>query len=95
MCYTLDMSQREFHSILDRLLEPVTRSFTPEVARQLVGLRLAPDIQDRIDLLAAKCNEGELSNEERAEYETYVRAIDLISLLQAHAHAVLARDARL
>jgi hypothetical protein len=88
------MSQTEFSMVLARLLEPVTRSFTPEVARELVGLRLTPEVQDRIDLLAEKCNEGELSGEERSEYESYVRAIDLISILQARARELLAEDGR-
>jgi hypothetical protein len=40
-----------------------------------------------------KCNEGELKAEGRAEYEAVVDAIDLISILQAKARALLARSA--
>lgn len=76
-------------TVLDRLLEPVGRSMTPELARELVELRAAPDVQARLDELAEKCNEGQLTAEERAEYESFIHAIHLIGLLQAKARAVL------
>lgn len=81
------MSPTQLRIVLDRLLEPVTRSFTPEVAQQLLALQLHPEVQDRIDLLAEKCNEGELSGEERGEYEAYVRAIVRVSVFQARTRA--------
>jgi hypothetical protein len=76
---------------LDRLLAPVTDCFTPEVAERLVALRADPEIDARIEELAEKANEGQLSAEERAEYEDYIEAADLIGILQARARAVLAR----
>jgi hypothetical protein len=54
-------------------------------------MRATPEVQGRIDELAEKSNEGKLTSEERAESEAYVDAIDVISLLQAKARAVLAR----
>ena len=63
------MSQPPETPILDRLLDPVSRCLTPEVARQLVALRTDPQFQDRLDTLADKCTEGELSPEEREEYQ--------------------------
>jgi hypothetical protein len=77
-------------TMLDRLLEPVTRCLTPEAARQLVALQADPQFQQRLDTLADKCTEGQLSPDEREEYETYVRAIHLIALLQAKARKLLA-----
>lgn len=78
--------------ILDRLLEPVSRCLTPEAARQLVALRADPQVQERIDLLADRCTEGLLTADEREEYETYVRAIHIISILQAKARKLLANQ---
>jgi hypothetical protein len=75
--------------VLDRLLDPVGRILTPEVARGLVRLRFDPKAQTHIKKLARKCNEGRLSDVERREYETYVYAIDFIAILQAKAHNVL------
>jgi hypothetical protein len=46
-------------------------------------------LQERLDILADKGTEGQLSPEEREEYETYVRAIHLIAILQAKARKLL------
>jgi hypothetical protein len=75
--------------ILDRLLDPIGRVLTPEVAQRLVSLQADPAVQGRLEELADKCTEGQLSPEERAEYETYVQAIDFIAILQAKARHLL------
>src|SRR5438128_12127820 len=62
---------------LERLLEPLARSLTPAAARALVAFRADAETQARIAELADKCNEGQLTPEEREEYEGFVRAIDL------------------
>lgn len=74
---------------MDRLLDPVARCLTPDVARQLVEIRPDPETQARIDDLAERANDGSLSVAERTEYEGYVEAIDLVSILQAKARKVL------
>ena len=83
------MKNSESASVLDRLLEPVTRCLTPESARALVELRADADAQARIAELAEKCNEGRLTAEERREYETYVHVGNLIAILQAKARVLL------
>ena len=77
-------------AILDRMLEPVARCFTPAVAKQIAELRADLGTQTRLDALAVKCNEGELTEAEKREYGAYVEAIDLIGILQAKARAILA-----
>jgi hypothetical protein len=79
--------------VLDRLLDPLGRILTPEVARKLVRLRSDSTAQARINGLARKCNDGTLTESERREYETYVYAIDFIATLQAKARALLRRAA--
>jgi hypothetical protein len=78
---------------LDEVLEPIARCFTPDVARQIVALQAGHTLQARLDELASKANEGELTEQEREQYEAYVEAIDLISILQAKARKILANDA--
>jgi hypothetical protein len=78
--------------ILSELLEPVGEIMPVEFAQKLAAMRAAPDVQARIDDLADRCNEGQLTEEERAEYEAYVDAIDVISILQARARSVPARQ---
>ncbi len=75
------------------MLEPVTRAFSREVAQALLDLRASQAVQARIGELAERCNEGLLTPAERTEYETYVHAADLISVLQAKARLWLARHA--
>jgi hypothetical protein len=76
-------------STLDRLLDPVTSCLTPEVARNLVELRLDPELTARVEWLAEKANEGTLTPDEDAEYKDYVEGADLIALLQAKARRFL------
>jgi hypothetical protein len=79
-------------NVLSQLLEPVGQMMPVEFARELAALKATPEIQARIDELADKCNEGCLTEEERTEYDAYVDAIDVISILQAKARSVLARQ---
>ena len=81
------------NAVLDEVLEPVARCFTPEVARQIASLRASPTLQARLDDLAQKANEGTLSAAERANYEAFVEAIDLVGILQAKARKILANTA--
>jgi hypothetical protein len=76
---------------LERLLEPLARALTPAAARAVVAFRADPETQARIAELADKCNEGQLSPDEREEYEAFVRAIDLIAILQSQARRLLAK----
>ena len=84
------MSQTHETLTLDRLLDPITRCLTPEVARRLVELHADPELQRWVDMLADKNTEGELTAAEREEYEMYVRASRFIAVLQAKARKLLA-----
>ena len=77
--------------VLDRVLDPLSDCLTPTMARRLVNFRADSATQARVDELATKCNEGELTTAERREYDAYVRAIHLISILQSKARTVLAK----
>lgn len=78
-------------SVLDSFLEPVASFLTPEVAERLVAFRADDETQARLDDLAEKSNEGRLSEQERRDYETYVAAIDFITVLQSKARRLLKR----
>jgi len=83
------MNNGETASVLDRLLDPVSRCLTTESARALVELRTDPVAQERVAELAEKCNEGQLTPEERGEYETYVHVGNILAILQAKARLLL------
>jgi hypothetical protein len=76
-------------SIFACLLAPVGQGLAPEVARHHVDLRADADVQARLEELADKCTEGQLSAEARAKYETVVAAMECISVLQAQARRLL------
>jgi hypothetical protein len=70
---------------LDRLVEPVVRTLTPEVAKAIAELRADPELQSRMDELAERCNQGKLTPEERDEYETNIRFGNFLAIIQAKA----------
>jgi len=80
-------------SVLDRLLDPLTDCWTPDGAQRIVDQRPDPATQRRIDELAGKANEGELTPDECVEYEEYVESIDFIGILKAKARLVLTKRA--
>jgi hypothetical protein len=87
------MTNGEKRSVLDRLLDPLSRCLNPESARMLVELQADPVAQARIASLAEGCNEGRLSADERREYETYVHVGNVIAILQARARLHLKQQA--
>jgi hypothetical protein len=91
VCYGVAMQDSGTAAVLDGILDPVTGAFSREVAQALINVRANETAQARIGELAEKCNEGSITPDERVDYESYVRALDLISVLQAKARAWLAR----
>jgi hypothetical protein len=75
--------------VLDKILEPLASALTPEMARKIVDLRADAETQELIDNLGDKANEGTLTEAERRQYETYVRAGTLVSILQAKARKLI------
>jgi hypothetical protein len=69
-------------AVLDQFLDPLSRCLDAESARRVVALGASPPVQERIDALAERANEGLLSGEERAEYEALINAADFVSILQ-------------
>lgn len=73
----------------DRGIEPILRLLTPTQAREIVAFRGDDALQERIELLAEKSNEGAMTEAETAEYEGYVKANKFIAILQAKAQQLL------
>ena len=59
----------------------------------LKQLKADAKTQARVDELARKCNEAELTPAERPEYERYVTPGKLIAILQSKARLLLAKKA--
>jgi len=76
----------------DKGTDPLLAFFTIDQARAISSFRGDATLQARIEVLAAKSNEGELSSEELAEYEGYVKANKFIATLQAKVRKLLAQS---
>ena len=73
------------HEAFHRGTAPIFALLTSEQTRQLAKLQGDPAIAGLLTELATKANEGELSAAERAEYEAYIEADNLLAILQAEA----------
>ena len=76
---------------MERLLRPLRRELTTEMADALVRLKADAKIQARYDALADRNTEGTLTRRQLAELESLVRANAFLTVLKAEARAFLSR----
>ena len=69
----------------DRGVRPVMEIVLPEKVDAIIGFRGDAELQSRIEELAQKSTEGELTEDERAEYAGYVRANKFVAILKSQA----------
>ena len=70
-------------------LAPVEDCLNSESAAALLDMPANPRIQERVDELAGKCNDGQLTPAERSEYEALIWADHFLGILQAKARHYL------
>lgn len=80
-------------SMISRVLAPVFTELPPDVTQRLLNVRADEELQERVEYLARQANEGQLTEEERDEYQAYVDAGDILATLQAIARQTLQRAA--
>ena len=73
----------------ERGIRPILQIVLLDKADAVLNFRPDPTLQGRIEELAAKSTEGELTDQERAEYEGYIRANKFIAILQRQARRFL------
>jgi hypothetical protein len=69
-------------SSLDQILDTFAACLD---ARRAAEFRISQTVQDRMDKLAERANEGELTDNERDEYEALVDVADMIAILKLKA----------
>jgi hypothetical protein len=74
---------------LERLLRPLRKELSVELAQALTQLTADDEIQNRYDELADKNTVGTLIEHEREELESLVRANSLLTALKVRARAIL------
>lgn len=86
------MSHAQENLALDGLLDPLSRCLNAESAKRVIEMEIDPAVQARVDVLAEKANEGLLTEEERAEYEAFINAADIIAILKLKARRSLSAN---
>lgn len=79
----------EAHDLLDRMMEQVSRAFTPASAQAILELRADESVQKRMAELAELANEGLLGVPERVEYERCIHYTTMAAILRSKARVYL------
>lgn len=72
-------------SALNQMLEPLSQTLSVEAAESIVALKISPRLEARVQELAERRNEGQLSDQEQAEYLGYVIGAEILSLFKLKA----------
>jgi hypothetical protein len=75
------VSIQAFH----RGVDPLLHLLLPGKEEAVLAVEPDPGLRERIEQLASKSTEGELTSDEREEYEGYVRANKLLALFRREA----------
>ena len=83
------MNEPKTTKLSELVLNKAASCFDRPTLDALAGLRLDPEALARVDELAAKANEGLLSEEERGEYRAYIETSEFLALVQLRARQQL------
>lgn len=75
--------------ILNQLMTGQQLGFSPEAARALLSLHFSPAAISRMNELAEKNRQGELTADDRAALEKFLRVGQFLNIIQAKARAYL------
>ena len=81
----LDDMTKDHLGVDDSLLESAAQCLDAESVRALGTLQLAEAAQSRLESLAQKANEGQLTVEEAQEYDRFIELGDIIATLRLKA----------
>src|SRR5262245_25941394 len=81
-------------ALFARVGETANGAVTPALRRHIVRLRFSAEDEARMHELAAKNQEGRLSEAEKEVLDNYVKVGDLLAILQSKARKVLKRVGR-
>jgi hypothetical protein len=80
--------------ILFEVVAPNRADVAPEAVRLIASLRFSEAQQERMRALAAKNNEGTITDAEREEMESFRRVGNFLAILQAKARLSLKQASR-
>jgi len=76
-------------AILTRAIAPDRKSLPRAVAEEILQWDFPPEDKQRMADLSAKARVGELTAEEEAEIDSYVRVGQIVNLMQAKAQLAI------
>lgn len=74
---------------LDALMSPVANCLDANALRSVAELRASPESSERMEWLAERANDGLLTADERAEYESCILFANFLGVLQSKARKKL------
>jgi hypothetical protein len=80
--------QAAFHRGMSLLFDILT----PEQLQRMAEVQADENLAPRIEYLSQRANEGELTDFERGEYEGYLEANNLLSIIQSEARLRLSES---
>jgi hypothetical protein len=86
------MSVQMTSAVLKRFVRPEEPDLSPEMAKHIVNFKLSDEEQAHLVELAQKSNDGELSADQRTEYESLVLLGEFLTLMKCKARVFLARS---
>ncbi len=89
MASTVFPERMQTQKIVSDLADSLGATLTEAGARAILALKLDGPTPERRQELAGKANEGSLTAEEFAEYETYAQLRGLLAALQSKARLYL------
>ena len=82
---------REPAAIWARLMQMPGDELSPAAAEYLLSIRFAESDVDRMRYLAERSETGELTDEEHAEFDSYLHVGNLLAVIQSKARVALRR----
>jgi hypothetical protein len=76
-------------SVFHELIDELARCLPRESVAALANFKVSDATLARLDALAIKANEGQLTSEEAADYRAYIEMSDLLAILRLRAQAGL------
>ena len=86
--YSSTMTPTAEMTAFDRGVRPMAELLLPDKAQAILGFRPPPELQARIEELAEKSTEGQLTEVELEEYAGYVQANKFVAILKRLAREV-------
>jgi hypothetical protein len=83
------MSSPSSPGLLEALAESVAACLDAPSLRAIANMELDSRTRKRLDELAEKANEGQLSADERVEYQSLIGVSEFLGLAQLRARALL------